>query len=63
MKVIKSISLFFIYPVTMLFLGFWGGVEASHYFYPGGSIIQDTQVIEGVDFQGDVQRASVEKAQ
>lgn len=63
MKVIKSISLFFIYPVTMLFLGFWGGVEASRYFYPGGSVIQDPQVIEGVDFQGDVQRASMEKAQ
>ncbi|MCM1553069.1 MAG: hypothetical protein NC092_10300, partial [Butyrivibrio sp.] len=63
MKVIKGISLFFIYPAAMLCLGFWGGVEASHYFYPGGSVMQETQVIEGVDFQGDVQRAAVEKAQ
>lgn len=35
MKVLKGIGLFFVYPVTMLFLGFWGGVEASHFFYPG----------------------------
>ena len=63
MKVIKGISLFFVYPVTMLVLGFWGGVEASHYFYPGGSVIQEPQVIEDLDFQGDVQRAATEKAQ
>lgn len=35
MKVLKGIGLFFVYPAVMLFLGFWGGVEASHFFYPG----------------------------
>lgn len=37
MKVLKGIGLFFVYPAIMLFLGFWGGVEASRFFYPGGT--------------------------
>ncbi len=61
MKVIKGISLFFVYPVAMLLLGFWGGVEAAHYFYPGDNAIQEPQVIEEPDFMGDVQKAAVEK--
>lgn len=35
MKFVKSIGLFFVYPVVMLGLGFYAGVEASHFFYPG----------------------------
>ncbi|MCM1101459.1 MAG: hypothetical protein NC079_07240 [Clostridium sp.] len=38
MKVIKSIGLFFVFPATMLFLGFVGGVRATHFFYPGEDI-------------------------
>lgn len=37
MKVIKSIGLFFIYPCSMLFLGFGLGIKAEHFFYPGES--------------------------
>lgn len=37
MKVIKNIGLFLVYPAIMLFLGFWGGVEAMRFFYPGES--------------------------
>lgn len=35
MKFVKSISLFFVYPVAMFGIGFWLGVETSHFFYPG----------------------------
>lgn len=35
MKVLKGISLFFVYPAAMLLLGFWGGVKTANYFYPG----------------------------
>ncbi len=34
MKLLKGISLFFIYPVLLLGIGFYTGVKASHYFYP-----------------------------
>lgn len=35
MKFVKSISLYFIYPMAMLCIGFYGGVVSSHFFYPG----------------------------
>lgn len=35
MKFVKGISLFFIYPVVMLGIGFFAGVKAEHFFYPG----------------------------
>ncbi len=34
MKVLKGISLFFIYPAIMLLIGFWGGVKTERFFYP-----------------------------
>jgi hypothetical protein len=40
MKVLKSISLFFVYPSIMLILGFWCGVQATHFFYPGEENLQ-----------------------
>lgn len=36
MKVLKGIGLFFVYPAAMLLLGFWGGIHAADFFYPGG---------------------------
>lgn len=36
MKIVKGISLFFIYPLFMLTLGFYVGVEAERYFHPAG---------------------------
>lgn len=36
MKVLKGIGLFFVYPTAMLLLGFWGGIHAANFFYPGG---------------------------
>lgn len=35
MKILKGISLFLIYPLLMLGVGFYTGVKASHFFYPG----------------------------
>lgn len=35
LKFIKGISLYFIYPMAMLCIGFYGGVVSSHFFYPG----------------------------
>lgn len=38
MKVLKGISLFFIYPAIMLGIGFLGGVTFMNHFYPGQNI-------------------------
>jgi len=47
MKFVKGISLFFLYPVTMLAIGFYAGVESCHFFYPGEqSIRQEYQAPE-----------------
>lgn len=35
MKFVKAISFFVIYPLIMLGIGFYAGVETSHFFYPG----------------------------
>lgn len=37
-KFVKGISLFFIYPVFLLALGFYAGVRTSHFFYPGEQV-------------------------
>lgn len=36
MKFVKGISLFFVYPVVMLVIGYYAGVKTTHFFYPGG---------------------------
>ena len=35
MKFLKGISFFFIYPLLFLGIGFYAGIEMSHFFYPG----------------------------
>ena len=35
MKFVKGIGLFFIYPLTMLTIGFYAGMETYRFFYPG----------------------------
>ena len=37
MKFVKGIGLFFLYPLTMIAIGFYVGVEVTQYFYPGQS--------------------------
>lgn len=38
MKFVKSISLFFLYPLLMFGIGFCTGVWGYHYFYPGKNV-------------------------
>lgn len=35
MKLVKGISLFVVFSLLLLVLGFYGGVKTSHFFYPG----------------------------
>ena len=41
MKILKGISLFLIYPLFMLGIGFYTGVKASHFFYPGEQNLEE----------------------
>ncbi len=43
MKFVKSISLFLIYPVVMLGIGFFSGIMFVNYFYPGQAKQQQQQ--------------------
>lgn len=46
MKFVKGISLFLIYPLMMLVMGFFAGIRAVEFFYPGKSgnqVQQDAQ--------------------
>ena len=47
MRFVKGISLFFIYPLCMLGIGFYAGVEAVHFFYPGqnAEIVKEQTVV------------------
>jgi len=38
MKVVKGISLFFLYPLVMFGLGMYAGVQTTHFFYPGAGL-------------------------
>lgn len=44
MKFVKGISLYFIYPMVMLGIGFYGGVVSSHFFYPGEQVSESSEV-------------------
>ena len=46
MKVLKGIGLFFVYPATMLLVGFWGGMQASNYFYPGETTEESYEAVQ-----------------
>ena len=48
MRLLKSISLFVLYPLCMLGLGFYAGVEASHFFYPEGQDKKQESLFEGL---------------
>lgn len=48
MKLLKSISLFVLYPLCMLGLGFYAGVETSHFFYPGNREESQGSLFDGL---------------
>lgn len=52
MKVVKGIGLFFIYPLMMLGIGFYAGVRATHFFYPGEQYIQPSETTEQPSGEG-----------
>lgn len=70
MKFVKGISLFLIYPLVMLVIGFFAGIKAVQFFYPGmsGEQVQEStpapvewpdhieaQLKEGSSNAGDIQ--------
>lgn len=48
MKLVKSISLFILYPLCMLGLGFYAGVETSRFFYPAEQDSEESSLFEGL---------------
>lgn len=44
MKFVKSISLFFLYPLFMFGIGVYVGVQTTHFFYPGTGLQQQVQI-------------------
>lgn len=56
MKFVKGISLFFLYPLTMLVIGFYVGVEVTQYFDPSWNrlLYRNEQTVEpGGDAVGE----------
>lgn len=50
MKIVKGIGLFFVYPMVMLGLGFYAGMKAEHFFYPGEQSGQLSYVKEYMEY-------------
>lgn len=46
MKLVKGISLFLVYPLLFLGIGFYAGVETSRFFYPGEQSPENNSVSE-----------------
>lgn len=46
MKFVKGISLFFVYPVIMLGVGFYFGMVSGHFFYPGEQVQEGSDMYE-----------------
>ncbi|MCM1063390.1 MAG: hypothetical protein NC420_02780 [Eubacterium sp.] len=59
MKFVKGISLYFIYPMAMLCIGFYGGVLSSHFFYPGEQTHENGEAYEAPS-QGGMTGETVE---
>ena len=53
MKILKGISLCLIYPLFMLGIGFYTGVKASHFFYPGEQFPENINYESGNDNSAD----------
>ncbi|MDL2300747.1 hypothetical protein LJC58_00135 [Lachnospiraceae bacterium OttesenSCG-928-D06] len=60
MKIIKGISLFFIYPVIMLLIGFLGGVTFMNFFYPGKFMEKSINSVQEEEVLQDWQQAALE---
>lgn len=51
MKFVKGISLFFVYPVIMLGIGFFAGVWFMQFFYPG--LVQEQYVEKKTEYDAE----------
>ena len=59
MKFVKRISLFFVYPIVLIGIGFGGGIWAVKFFYPG-TVTEGTEQFR-TEYQADYQKAESEK--
>ena len=55
MKYVKSISLFIVYPLLVLGLGFYAGVRSAQFFYPGEGTKEDAQILSETSLEENVQ--------
>ena len=62
MKFVKGISLFFVFPMTMLGVGFYFGVVSSHFFYSGeqvpGSYNENKEFMESIPSESRVESSA-----
>ena len=55
MRFVKGIGLFFIYPLTMLAIGFYAGVETYQFFYPSQSSLSFEKIPGGENMPGSAE--------
>ena len=55
MKYVKSISLFIVYPLLVLALGFYAGVRSAQFFYPGEETKEEARVPMEASLEEDAQ--------
>lgn len=60
MKFVKGIGLFFIYPLAMLAIGFYAGVETCHFFYPNPRLEREAEESYELPSASPVVRESME---
>ncbi len=57
MKYVKCISLFIVYPLLVLGIGFYVGVKSSRFFYPGEALKEDAGFPQEASGAGNGQKA------
>lgn len=57
MKYVKCISLFIVYPLLVLGIGFYVGVKSSRFFYPGETLKEDAGFPQEASGAGNGQKA------
>lgn len=60
MKFVKGIGLFFVYPLTMLVIGFYSGMKITQYFYPDNHKPTEPPVYEDVPQQEDIGKGTTD---
>lgn len=63
MKILKGISLFFLYPLTCFILGLWIGVRTEHFFFPGREQLPELILCEEEEGKESRQPSTMEKAE